>query len=63
MRSNSISTTASLDLGKFGMGPGRRADNDAPPRERNNEQSESIEFENGRNQLRGQAELTIENVN
>ena len=45
MRSNSISTTASLDLGKFGMGPGRRADNEAPPRERNNEQSESIEIE------------------
>ena len=46
MRSNSISTTASLDIGaRLGL-PGRSNANEAPI-DRQNDISESIEFENG----------------
>ena len=62
MRSNSISTTASLDIaGRLGL-PSRSNGNEAPI-DRQNDISESIEFENGISQGRGKAELTIENVN
>ena len=55
MRSNSISTTASLDLNKLGMGQARNNVDVRPPIDRQNDQSESIEFEHGMNQKRKNA--------